>query len=56
MKTCLFEYVKDHLEHFGFFPCEYENIETGKILLYPKYMKLLNNKQIKIIDKILKEK
>lgn len=50
----LFDYVKDHVKHFGFFPCEYEEIKTGKIIEYPDYMYLFNKEQrqelLKIFD------
>jgi hypothetical protein len=48
----LFEYVKDHVEHFGFFPCDYEDFKTGEVIVYPEYMDLFNNKQIKKLTSI----
>ena len=48
----IFMYVKDHVEHFGFFPADYEDIKTEKIIEYPNYMKLFSSKQIKQLSQI----
>jgi hypothetical protein len=51
-KTNLFQYVKDHLDYFGFYPADFENIKTNEIIKYPLYMKLFNQKQIIVLTKI----
>jgi hypothetical protein len=46
-KKNLFEYVKDHVKHFGFFPCDYEEFNTGEVISYPEYMDLFTDKERK---------
>ena len=48
-KQDLFDYVKDHVQHFGFFPYDYENIKTGKIVKYPNYLNLFNTNEIEVL-------
>lgn len=41
----LFDYVKDHVTHFGCFPMDYEDMKTGDIFEFPKYMAFFTNRQ-----------
>jgi hypothetical protein len=51
-QTKLFQYVKDHLDYFGFFPCNFKDIKTNEVIKYPLYMKLFNQKQIQVLAEI----
>jgi hypothetical protein len=44
-KKNLFQYVKDHVEHFGFFPYDYEDFNTGETISYPEYLDLFIDKE-----------
>ena len=48
----LFEYVKDHLEHFGFYPYDFEDGKTEEIIKYPEYLNLFSDNQQKELNKI----
>jgi len=39
VKEMIKEYVDDHYNHFGFFPCDVE--VDNKIYVYEEYMKIL---------------
>lgn len=52
IKRGLYLYVKDHLEHFGFFPYDYEDRKTEKVVEYPEYMKYFNKKQTRELGDI----
>lgn len=56
-RKSIFDYVKDHVAHFGFFPVDYEQLdgETGEIIKYPDYMILFNKKQTKELSKLFNE-
>ncbi len=51
-RKALFEYVKDHVSHFGFFPADYEDRKTEKVTPYPEYMKFFSKAQTKQLSQI----
>ena len=54
-RKSLFVYVKDHVTHFGFFPVDYEEMETEEVIKYPTYMSFFSKEQTKKLSKLFNE-